>query len=660
MAFPQIPADLSALSDEELAALRVEVAGFASAARSGALTDEVFADLDRAAAGAEAIAAEQGARAAAASERQAAADERLARIDAALAEPEAEPEPEIITDSAAADTEPPAAPEPPAPAPAVTAAAKPTVTRTPAVPARPKAAQPSLASLATATGNATPPADARPGPLRPAVSITAAADIPSRPFGSSMEGIEDIADALTEKLNSFRGGHSGEAEFVKVANIHANMPPERVLQSGAEWANMAKIEAVTSLRAITAAGGSCAIATPYYDLMVLAETDRPVRDSLPIFDASRGAVRLNPPPQFSGVQSSARVLSADGVTTSGSNLVSSVSANFSSFDIGATISGSITAIPAATVIIAVNPGLNQATLSANATATTSSNIFTVTRQGSTGYITDAVDAAMIGGSATQVAAGTKPCLQVVCPVAFEVRVNAVTRCLEFGTLASRAYPEEVTAWTKLSIAWQARFAEQQLLTTMFAGSTQLTQTAVLGASRDVVPTIIKDVAYLVQHNRMNPMGRKIHVWLPWTARVACAVDLMFSSGYEMEFYSQAFQQVDAAFASADINVTWYWDQAVGTGQYFNSGNTIGAGANVTFPTTVMAIIAPEGSWVFMDGGTWDLGVVRDSNLVGRNAYRLFAESWENAYLIGPESLAVTMTVAINGAYAPAGSAPSGF
>jgi hypothetical protein len=656
--FPEIPADLTGLSDEELAALRVEVAGFATAARTGDLTDEVMADLARASAGATAIRAEQDARAAAAAERQATANDALAAIDAALAEPEPTPEPEpSATDAASANTDPVSA-DPPAPAPAVTAAARPRTT-TPAVPARPKAPLPSLSALSQATGHDVPPEGSRPGPIRPTMSITAAADIPSRPYNSPMDGIEDIADALAEKLNSFRGGHSGEAEFVKVANVHANMPSERILQSGDAYGNMAKIEAVTSVVAITAAGGACAIATPYYDLMVLAETARPVRDSLPIFDATRGGVMLNPPPQFSGVQSSARVSAADGVTTSGSNLITSASANFSSFDIGATVSGSITAIPAGASIIAVNPGLNQATLTATATATTASNIFTVTRQGSVGYISNAVDAAMVGGSATQVAAGTKPCLQVICPTPFTVTVNAVTRCLEFGTLASRAYPEEVVAWTKLSIAWQARFAEQQLLTSMFAGSIQLTQAAVLGAARDVVPTLIKDIAYLVQHNRINP-DTKVHAWLPWTARVACAVDLMFGSGYEMEFYSQAFQQVDAAFANANINITWYWDQAIGTGQYFNGGAAAAPGANVTFPTTVVAIVAPEGSWVFMDGGTWDMGVVRDSGLVGRNAYRLFAESWENVYLIGPESLAITMTVAVNGAASPTGTLPAGF
>lgn len=68
---------------------------------------------------------------------------------------------------------------------------------------------------------------------------------------------------------------------------------------------------------------------------------------------------------------------ADGSTTAGSNLLGSVAANFYAPDVGATVTGP--GIPALTTILAVNPTLAQATMSANATATTSGVAATISR-----------------------------------------------------------------------------------------------------------------------------------------------------------------------------------------------------------------------------------------------------------------------------------------
>jgi hypothetical protein len=56
----------------------------------------------------------------------------------------------------------------------------------------------------------------------------------------------------------------------------------------------------------------------------------------------------------------------------------------------------------------------------------------------------------------------------------------------------------------------------------------------------------------------------------------------------------------------------------------------------------------EGSFLFLDGGTLDLGVIRDSTLVGTNDYKMFVETFENVALVGVESLQVTSTINVNG------------
>jgi hypothetical protein len=59
----------------------------------------------------------------------------------------------------------------------------------------------------------------------------------------------------------------------------------------------------------------------------------------------------------------------------------------------------------------------------------------------------------------------------------------------------------------------------------------------------------------------------------------------------------------------------------------------------------------EGSFLFLDGGTLDLGVIRDSTLVGTNDYKMFVETFEGLAFVGVESLKVVSTISINGARA---------
>jgi hypothetical protein len=55
--------------------------------------------------------------------------------------------------------------------------------------------------------------------------------------------------------------------------------------------------------------------------------------------------------------------------------------------------------------------------------------------------------------------------------------------------------------------------------------------------------------------------------------------------------------------------------------------------------------------LFLDGGTLDLGIIRDSTLVGTNDYKMFVETFEGIAMVGVEALAVTSTINVNGAAA---------
>jgi len=63
----------------------------------------------------------------------------------------------------------------------------------------------------------------------------------------------------------------------------------------------------------------------------------------------------------------------------------------------------------------------------------------------------------------------------------------------------------------------------------------------------------------------------------------------------------------------------------------------------------LAALHDAGDWLFLDGGELSLGVVRDIDLVSRNDFRLFSETFENVAHVGAESLKVVVDVCASGA-----------
>jgi hypothetical protein len=68
-----------------------------------------------------------------------------------------------------------------------------------------------------------------------------------------------------------------------------------------------------------------------------------------------------------------------------------------------------------------------------------------------------------------------------------------------------------------------------------------------------------------------------------------------------------------------------------------------------WPTVVQWYLFHEGAWLVLDGGTLDLGIVRDSTLNSQNRYQMFFEAFENIVFVGVESLRIRSTICVNGA-----------
>lgn len=241
---------------------------------------------------------------------------------------------------------------------------------------------------------------------------------------------------------------------------------------------------------------------------------------------------------------------------------------------------------------------------------------------------------------------TKPCLTVTCPEDDdETVVEAITRCLKFGNFRARYFPEQVEAWLALLDAQHARQAENRLIATVGAGSTQITTGADgLGTTRDVLAHGIRAAtAFRSRHRlpRTYPMRWMWPEWLIDNMRVDLARQMPV--GTLAETLAVAEAAIVRFFEVNNLNVSTFMDGEAG--QVFGAQ---GDGLLNPWPTSVVTYMFVEGSWLFLDGGALDLGLFRDSTLVGTNDVQMFAETFEEAHFHGVESFRITMDVCPSG------------
>lgn len=253
-------------------------------------------------------------------------------------------------------------------------------------------------------------------------------------------------------------------------------------------------------------------------------------------------------------------------------------------------------------------------------------------------VQDDLDAAEVGGPDP-----TKPCIRVACGDEVVVQVDAIPLCLTFGNLQSRAYPEMVERNNQLGLIEHARFSETRLLTRIGTLSTAVTASQVLGAARDWVVTLDRASAGYRNRHRMDPNAplRAIApAWLRDLIRADIAMEMPGNGDQQLALAEAA---LNSWLSARSINVTWSLDGE--SGQIFGAQS---AGALLAFPSDVVWYLFSEGTFLFLDGGTLDLGLVRDSTLNGTNDYKMFLETFEGVAKVGIESLRVTQALSANG------------
>lgn len=402
------------------------------------------------------------------------------------------------------------------------------------------------------------PADRRPVAQVSAatVAITAGADIPGYTAGSAIDDMGGVAEAMAKRIHTLRRVNGGDGEQHIVASVTTKFPEERTLTQDAE-SNWNKIQSVVGPEALVASGGHQAPFEVKYDIFGLGTAVRPVRDSLPRFQADRGGIRYIVPPVLSDYP------------------------------------------------------------------------------GAVGIWTAANDSAETPSPAAKLS------LTVTAASETTVSTDAVTLQLQFGNLLTRAYPELIARHNELGLIQHAREAEGNLLTNIGNASTAVTSTSLVGMGRDFLVQLGRAAAAYRSRHRLEadaPLRAIIPAWI----KDAMAADLTLSMPGDSTM--NAYGEIDAYIASRGINVTYSLDIAGGTGAF----STQSSGAMNEFPDTFVWYLFAEGTFLFLDGGTMDLGIIRDSTLVGTNDYKMFVETFENVAKVGVESLKVTSTINVNG------------
>jgi hypothetical protein len=234
-----------------------------------------------------------------------------------------------------------------------------------------------------------------------------------------------------------------------------------------------------------------------------------------------------------------------------------------------------------------------------------------------------------------------------------VAVQILAHCREYGNLNAMAWPEKIAHENDITMQALDRTAEGFLLDRIKAQSINVTVgLETLGALIYLVDGVVKSAYGIRSRLRMSPDAR-FRVLFPAVLpsllqldNVQTQFDRFKSQGALVEYLN-----------SLGIEASFYVDTpSTGDSQIADAAQA--AGALEGLPDHIQFAIFPEGAFLHIDGGSLELGIVRDSTLNATNDFQLFGEQFENVALLGPAQSAywVTADICASGQFAPAGTA----
>jgi hypothetical protein len=263
---------------------------------------------------------------------------------------------------------------------------------------------------------------------------------------------------------------------------------------------------------------------------------------------------------------------------------------------------------------------------------------------------DAVRAVGKRTAAQNTKGNLKTVARVVCPTVTELAVMAVTQITEFDNLMYRVFPELVAAFLADAAVMYAETKETLYLDRIDAASTPTTSTPAYGASRGLLYDWTRSaVAYRKRHG-MRRDAQMILMAPDWSIDLI-KMDMVNDLHLGTQWFNISDAQVRSFVSNLNLTVIWYAHSSTGLKQGW-IGTQMSGQVLEDFPDKVVSYLYAPGTFVRLNGGQLDLGIVRDSVLNSTNDLQIFFEEWLELAMVGNESIKITSTVC------PTGTGPS--
>jgi hypothetical protein len=497
----------------------------------------------------------------------------------------------------------------------------------------------------------------------------------NRSFGEDMIGARQIAQAMVDTRNAstFVRGEGIVQEYVPIASgrkiimapdgstpavgpdMMANFGVLREAQARMRAAGRTivasggsvsdRTDLAGSLSALVASGACCTPITPMYDFFRLAQVQTPVEDAIATVQAPRGGVRYIVPPDYQ------RLLAAVGIQNCSDN----------------TNPNSPMLKPCLHVDC---PEVAEQTVTAISTCVTFGNLQYRT-------FPEQVEAFMEDLSVA--AASTK---EVNYLNTIDANSTAVTNDTAYGAIRALLFDLNLTATAYrkrhgmmrsallqvLLPDWTIDLLKSDLVNDGYEGLQWLNVpdsdviAALAGLGLD--PVFFNDSASFVASTGNSGTTTStltagaIITAIPVSALAstipAGIVQIVSSAGSVQQFVTTgaASSATSIPVGATSVNFAYASGSTVSAvtlspNQKFNQAQ--GSGTLNPWPGTVTWYMYAPGTFVRMDGGTLDIGLVRDSTLNRTNDLQIFEEEWTGIIMLGLESVKVTSTISPTGA-----------
>lgn len=237
-------------------------------------------------------------------------------------------------------------------------------------------------------------------------------------------------------------------------------------------------------------------------------------------------------------------------------------------------------------------------------------------------------ACAVGSPASPGDTPTKPCPPIACPEEIVCATDAVVRCITVGNFQAQFSPEFWSSRLALLLAEFDRVAEQKAIEEIHAASVDLGTVDECNTLNSFLMGINSVIA--ADRSAQRNMTRRYRVIADAYIRDYMRNQVIKNLGVANNI--EALQLADATINGwlSDINVSVVWTF---------DGTFDGVEHRILLPgetpTTAGVYVHPEDSFVFLDGGTLDLGTdIHDSMLNATNDRQAFAESFEKTCFRG--------------------------